>query len=161
MKTLLQCHIMENRGSYLDDYSSGLYSRSNTASLGRIISDFILSWGPSFISDIYSWIGAPPPSPPLSEASWLSVCTEAPPATLEKPGASDLHCLAPLVCSVWPVPLEEESGPITSRRSETNMMSSSPLRHNRLQMRGVGPLSSLIHLTKSRKAWQKKKSKWY
>lgn len=68
--------------------------------------------------------------------------------SLEKPGASDLHCLAQLVCSVWPVPQEEESGPITSCRSETDMMSSSPLRHNRLQMRGAGPLGSLIHLTK-------------
>ena len=41
------------------------------AGLGRIISDFILSWGPSFISDIYSWIGAPPSPRPLGSRSAL------------------------------------------------------------------------------------------
>lgn len=100
---------------------------------------FHLSWGPSFISDIYSWMGAP-----LSKASWLPVCTEAPSATLEKPSASDLHCLAPLVCSVWPVPLEEENEPITSRCSETNMMSSSRFPITDCRWEGFGLSAALF-----------------
>lgn len=74
----------------------------------------------------------------------LALCTEAPPATLEKPGASDLHWLAPLVCSVWPVPLEEESGPITSRRSETNMMSSSRFAITGCRWEGLGLSAALF-----------------
>lgn len=92
------------------------------------------------------------PAHPFCEASWLRVCTEAPPATLEKPRASDSHCLAPLVCSVWPVPLEEEREPITSRCWDQYDVIF-PLRHNRLQMRGAEPLCSLIHLTKRKRGY--------
>lgn len=66
---------------------------------------------------------------PLSEASWLSLCTEAPPGLpgktpciwLALPGST---CVFRLACCVAG---EGGVGPITSRRSETSMMSSSPL----------------------------------
>lgn len=119
MKTLLQCHIKENRRSYPDELNGGLCIGSNGLAWGAQYQISSGVEGLHSFSDIYSWT-----SGPLFEASWLWVCTEALSATLEKPAASDLHCLAPLVCSVWPVLLEEESGPITSRRCETNMMSS-------------------------------------
>lgn len=101
-----------------------------------LISDFLLGWGPSFISDIYSWI-----SPPHRGLLALAL-VEAPAASLEKPGASDLHCLAPLVCSVWPASLPEESGPITSPCSQRRAWCHLPVHHNRLQMREQGESSN-------------------
>lgn len=146
MKTLLQCHIMENRRSYPDDYSSGLCSRSNGLAWGALYQ--ISFWVEALHSFLTFTVGS---VQPLFEASWLSICTEAPPATLEKPSASDLHCLAPLVCSVWPVPLGggERANYQPPLRDQYDVILL--LRHNRLQMRGAGPLlCSLIHLTKSR-----------
>lgn len=104
----------------------------------------------SFLTFKVGWVH------PLYEASWLSVWAKAP--SLEKPSASDLHCLDPLVCSVWPVPLEEDKRanyqPLLRDRHDVIVL----LGHNRLQMRGAGPLRSLIHLTKSKGALKKKKS---
>lgn len=126
------------RRSHPDDYSGGLCSRSNRLARGALYQiSFCAEALHSFLTFTVGLVQ------PLCEASWLPVCAEAPAATLEKPDASDSHWLAPLVCSVWPVPLEEESGPITSRRSETNMMSPPCSAITGCRWEGAGPLGSL------------------
>lgn len=121
------------RRSQPDDYSGGLCGRSNRLARGAL---YQISFCAEALHSFLTFTVGP--AEPLCEASWLPVCAEAPAATLEKPDASDSHWLAPLVCSVWPVPLEEESGPITSRRFWDQHDVIPLLCHNRLQMRGGG-----------------------
>lgn len=111
------------------------------------ISHFILSWGPSFISDIYSWIGAPPLRGLLAlRLRWgpTSHSGKTRCIWLALPGSTCVFCLARAAGggerANYQLPLRDQYDVIL------------PLRHNRLQMRGARPLGSLIHLTKSRKA---------
>lgn len=80
-------------GSYPGEYSGGLCRRSNRPPSSTLYR--ITFWVEAIHSFLTFTVGTPPPPtpkyPPFSEASWLPVCAEAPPATLEKPGASDLH----------------------------------------------------------------------
>lgn len=92
-KNFTRRHIAENSRQLSRRVQRRIVPQIKRAALEHFISDYILGRGHSFISDIYSWNPPPrsPKYPPFSEASWLPVCAEAPPATLEKPGASDLH----------------------------------------------------------------------
>lgn len=70
MKTLLQCHIMENRRSYPDDYSSGLYSRSNRLAWGALYQ--ISFWVEALHSFLTFTVGSVHPSSrPLGSQSAL------------------------------------------------------------------------------------------
>lgn len=84
-------HVVENSGQLSRRVQRRIVPQIKRAALEHFISDYILGRGHSFSSDIYSWNPPIPKYPPFSEAPWLPVCAEAPPATLEKPGASDLH----------------------------------------------------------------------
>lgn len=97
---LLQCNI-ENKHSYLDELNRGLCSTSNRLAWGALYQ--ISYWVEGFHSFLTFTVGslhAPPLS--LSEASWLSVCTEAPSSDSGKthciwlalPGSTCVFCLA-------------------------------------------------------------------
>lgn len=86
-------------GSCPDERSGGLCRRSNGPALERFLSDCSLGRGHSFISDIYSWTPRPtPPQPnptpsalPLQRPLGSQTALRPPPASLEKPSASDSH----------------------------------------------------------------------
>lgn len=146
MKMLLQCHIIENRRSYPAVYSSGLCSRSNRLAWGALyqisfeLRPFIHFWHLQLDRCTPLWgllalrlHWGPTSHSGKTQCIWLAL-----------PGSTCVFCLARAAGggerANYQPPLRDQYDVIL------------PLHHNRLQMRGAGPLSSLIHLTKSRKA---------